>query len=185
MTFDHLVLIGGGHSNVSLLKKWLMFPKLMPEIPVSIISRDSHLVYSAIFPSVISKSITLEESLIDIKSLAKNAKVSFIEEEVKDIDFNLKKIVLSNRPSVNYSKLVLNYGSQTIIPKEFESLVKNRNAFSIKPFLRAYDSILKEDIFDSVNELPFVIVGSGLAAIEVSYALRKRWRARSLKLLCD
>ena len=171
MTFNHLVLIGGGHSNVSLLKKWLMFPKLMPEIPVSIISRDSHLVYSAIFPSVISKSITLEESLIDIKSLAKNAKVSFIEEEVKDIDFNLKKIVLSNRPSINYSKLVLNYGSQTIIPKEFESLVKNRNAFSIKPFLMAYDLILKEDIFDSVNELPFVIVGSGLAAIEVSYAL--------------
>jgi len=73
MAFNHLVLIGGGHSNVSLLKKWLMFPKLMPEIPVSIISRDSHLVYSAMFPSVISKSITLEESLIDIKSLAKNA----------------------------------------------------------------------------------------------------------------
>ena len=135
MAFNHLVLIGGGHSNVSFLKKCLMFPKLMPEIPVSIISRDSHLVYSAIFPSVISKSITLEESLIDIKSLAKNAKVSFIEEEVKDIDFNLKKIVLSNRTSVDYSKLVLNYGSQTIIPKEFESLVKNRNAFSIKPFL--------------------------------------------------
>jgi len=185
MAFNHLVLIGGGHSNVSLLKKWLMFPKLMPEIPVSIISRDSHLVYSATFPSVISKSITLEESLIDIKSLAKNAKVSFMEEEVKDIDFNLKKIVLSNRPSINYSKLVLNYGSQTIIPKEFELLVKNRNAFSIKPFLRAYDSILKEDIFDSVYELPFVIVGSGLAAIEVSYALRKRWGDRPLKLLCD
>ena len=185
MTFNHLVLIGGGHTNVLLMKKWLMCPKLMPDIPVSIISRDSHLVYSAMFPSVISKSISLEESLIDIKSLAKNAKVSFVEEEVKDIDFNLKKIVLSNRPSVNYSKLVLNYGSQTIIPKEFESLVKNRNAFSIKPFLRAYESILKEDIFDSVNELPFVIVGSGLAAIEVSYALRKRWGYRPLKLLCD
>ncbi len=55
-----------------------MCPKLMPEIPISIISRDSHLVYSAIFPSVISKSITLEESLIDIKSLAKNAKVKSI-----------------------------------------------------------------------------------------------------------
>ena len=81
--------------------------------------------------------------------------------------------------------MVLNYGSQTIIPKEFDSLVKNRNAFSIKPFLSAYDSILKEDIFDSVNELQFVIVGSGLAAVEVSYALRKRWGDRPLKLLCD
>ncbi|WP_288261776.1 selenide, water dikinase SelD [uncultured Prochlorococcus sp.] len=185
MTFNHLVLIGGGHTNVLLMKKWLMCKKLMPEIPVSIISRDSHLVYSAMFPSVLSDSISLEESLIDIKSLAKNAKVSFIEEEVKDIDFNLKKIILSNRPSINYSKLMLNYGSQTIIPKEFESLVKNQNAFTIKPFLRAYELIQKEDCFDSVNELPFVIVGSGLAAIEVSYALRKRWRCRSLKLLCD
>jgi len=64
MTFDHLALIGGGHTNVLLMKKWLMFPKLMPEIPVSIISRDSHLVYSAMFPSVISKSISFEESLI-------------------------------------------------------------------------------------------------------------------------
>ena len=119
MTFNHLVLIGGGHTNVLLMKKWLMCPKLMPDIPVSIISRDSHLVYSAMFPSVLSKSISLEECLVDIKSLAKNAKVSFIEEEVKDIDFNLKKIVLSDRhrPSVNFSKLVLNYGSQTIIPK--------------------------------------------------------------------
>ncbi len=185
MAFNHLVLIGGGHTNVLLIKKWLMCTKSMPEIPVSIISRDSHLVYSAMFPSVLSKSISLEESLIDIKSLAKNAKVSFIEEEVKDIDFNLKKILLSNRPSVNYSKLVLNYGSQTIIPNEFESLVENRNAFTIKPFLRAYELIQKEDNSDSVNELPFVIVGSGLAAIEVSYALRKRWRGRSLKLLCD
>ena len=117
MTFNHLVLSGGGHTNVLLIKKWLMSTKLMPEIPVSIISRDSHLVYSAMFPSVLSKSISLEESLIDVKSLAKNAKVTFIEEEVKDIDFNLKKIILSNRPLVNYSKLVLNYGSQTIIPK--------------------------------------------------------------------
>ncbi len=185
MTFNHLVLIGGGHTNVLLIKKWIMSPKLMPEIPISIISRDSHLVYSAMFPSVISKSISIEESLIDIKSLAKNANLSFIEEEVKDIDFNLKKIVLSNRPSVDYSNLVLNYGSQTKIPREFETLVKNRKAFSIKPFLKAYDLIEKEDILDSVKELPFVIVGSGLAAIEVSYALRKRWRGRSLKLLCD
>jgi len=185
MTCNHLVLIGGGHTNVLLIKKWLMSPKLIPEIPVSIISRDSYLVYSAMFPSVISKSISLEESLIDIKSLAKNAKISFIEEEVKDIDFNLKTIVLSNRPSVDFSKLVLNYGSETKIPREFETLVKNRNAFPIKPFLRAYDLIQQEDIFDSVKELPFVIVGSGLAAIEVSYALRKRWRFRHLKLLCD
>ena len=67
MAFNHLVLIGGGHTNVLLMKKWLMFPKLMPEIPVSIISRDSYLVYSAMFPSVISKSISLKHSILSIE----------------------------------------------------------------------------------------------------------------------
>ena len=64
MTINHLVLIGGGHTNVLLMRKWLMCPKLMPEIPISIISRDTHLVYSAMFPSVIAKSISLDDSLI-------------------------------------------------------------------------------------------------------------------------
>ena len=184
MTLNHLVLIGGGHTNVLLMRKWLMNPKLMPEMPVSIISRDSQLVYSAMFPSVISKSISLEECLIDIENLARKAKISFIKDEVSDIDFKLKKIFFNNRPSVDFSKLVLNFGSQTRIPKEFDHLVKDQRAFPVKPFLKAYELIKKEDIFDLGKELPFIIVGSGLAAIEVSFALRKRWRNRTLKLFC-
>ena len=89
MTINHLVLIGGGHTNVLLMRRWLMYPKSMPEVPISIISRDTHLVYSAMFPSVIAKSISLNESLIDIQTLAKKAKVSFINEEVTNIDFQL------------------------------------------------------------------------------------------------
>ena len=184
MTINHLVLIGGGHTNVLLMRKWLMYPKLMPEIPISIISRDTQLVYSAMFPSVISKSISLDESLIDIRSLAKKSKVAFIKGEVINIDFQLKKIFLKNRPSIYYSKLVLNYGSQTKISGEFEDLVNNQIAFPLKHFFKAYDLIKNEDKHDSETEQSFVIVGSGLAAIEVAFALRKRWEKRSLKILC-
>ena len=185
MTINHLVLIGGGHTNVLLMRKWFMYPKLMPEIPITIISRDTHLVYSATFPSVISKSISLNNSLIDIRSLARKARVSFIKNEVTNIDYHLKKIFLKNRPSIGYSKLVLNYGSQTKISGEFEDLVNNKIAFPIKPFFKAYELIKKEDKYDSETEKSFVIVGSGLAAIEVAFALRKRWKKRSLKILCQ
>ena len=176
MTINHLVLIGGGHTNVLLMRKWLMYPKSMPKIPISIISKDSHLVYSAMFPSVIAKSISLDDSLIDIKSLAKKARVSFINEEVTKIDFQLKKIYLKNRPSIGYSKLVLNYGSQTKITGEFKKLVNNQIAFPIKPFFKAYELIKNEDNYDSDNKNPFIVIGSGLAAIEVAFALRKRWK---------
>ncbi len=174
MTINHLVLIGGGHTNVLLMKQWLMYPKLMPEIPISIISKDTHLVYSAMFPSVISKSISLDGSLIDIRYLARKARVSFIKNEVTSIDFHLKKIFLKNRPSISYSKLVLNYGSQTKISEEFEDLVNNQIAFPIKPFFKAYELIKNEDKYDSETEQSFVVVGSGLAAIEVAFALRKK-----------
>ena len=142
-----------------------MQPNLMPDIPVSIISRDSHLVYSGMFPSVIANSISLKECLIDIQTLAKNAKVSFIKEEVKDIDFNLNKVVLENRPSINYSHSVLDFGSQTIIPREFENLVKTKIAFPIKPFLNAYELIKKEDYAAcawSIQNLAISLASSGV-----------------------
>jgi len=177
--------VGGGHSNVLLMQKWLMHPNLMPDNPISIISRDSHLVYSAKFPSVIANLIPLEESLIDIASFAKSAKVAFIQDEVKNIQFKSNKIILKNRPEINYSDLVINCGSRTKISKQYEDLVQKKIAFPIKPFYESYKYILEEDVFNKVDELPFVIVGSGLAAIEIAFALRRRWRYRTLILVCE
>jgi len=185
MTFNHLVLVGGGHSNVLLMHKWLMQPKLMPNHPITIISRDSHLVYSSKFPSVIAKLISLEESLIDIRSFAKSVKVAFIQDEVKNIRFKQNKIILKNRPAISYSDLVINCGSRTKVSKQFEMLVQKKIAFPIKPFYESYKYILEEDKFDFYDESPFVIVGSGLAAIEIAFALRKRWRYRPLILVCE
>mgnify|MGYP003872665553 CR=1 FL=1 len=50
--------------------------------------------------------------------------------------------------------------------------------------VKAYELIKNEDKYDSETEPHFIIVGSGLAAIEVAFALRKRWGKRSLKILC-
>lgn len=185
MAFNHLVLLGGGHTNVLLLKKWLMNPEMIPECPISIISRESHLVYSAMFPSVISKSIIFNEALIDINLLANQLKINFIKEEASWIDFKREEIFFRNRPKINFSSLVLNVGSQTKIIGKFAELVRKNIACPIKPFLKAYDFIALEDNNDKSNELPFVIVGSGLAAVEVAFALRKRWPLRKICLVCE
>ena len=184
MTFNHLVLVGGGHTNVLLMRNWLMKPHLMPKCPISIISRDSHLVYSAMFPSVIAREIMLEESLIDISSLANSVKVSFIKDEVIDINFISKNIFFQKRLSIPYSKVILNFGGETKVSDEFRKLIRDKIAFTIKPFFKAYEIIKSEDLYDDHKSLPFVIVGSGLAAIEMAHALRKRWKARKIILVC-
>ena len=185
MTINHLVLIGGGHSNTLLMRRWLMNQKLMPKLPITIISRDSYLVYSSLFPSVIAKLISIKDSLIDIGALANSVKISFIKDEVDNISFQQKIIFLKNRPSIEYSKLILNCGINTKISKEFQDLVNNKIACPIKPFFQSYRFITSEDQYNSYNELPFVIVGSGLAAIELAFALRKRWNNRNLILISN
>ena len=185
MGFNHLVLIGGGHSNVLLIRKWLMNPSLMPDSPISIISRDFNLVYSAMYPGVIAGEFKIDECLIDICSLANRAKISFINDEVRNINFINKKIIFDKRLNIEYSNLVINIGSETKIPKGYYDLVVKNIAFPIKPFYKSYQIIKKEDFNNSQSALPFVIVGSGLAAIEIAFALRKRWKLRSLILVCD
>ncbi len=185
MTLNHLVLVGGGHTNVLLMQKWLMHPKLMPDIPITIISRDNYLVYSSMYPSVVAKSIPLKKSIIDISSLANNVKISFIKTEVIDIDFYKKKIILKDRPTIQYSKIILNCGASTKVSDEFHDLIRNKIAIPIRPFFKSYEFIKSKDDNNSSKELPFAIVGSGLAAIEIAFSLRKRWCNRKLILVCD
>ena len=185
MTLNHLVLVGGGHTNALLMKNWLMKPNLMPDVPITIISRDSSLVYSSMYPSVISRSIRLKQSLIDISSLASSAKISFIKSEVEDIQFNNQKIILNKRPPIEYSKIILNCGSSTKVSREFSELLKVNIACTIRPFFKSYQFIKSEDAFNTKNELPFVVTGSGLGAIEIAFALRQRWKDRKLILACN
>lgn len=185
MTLNHLVLVGGGHTNALLMRNWLMKPTLKPNVPITIISRDSFLVYSSMYPSVISRSISLKQSLIDISSLANSAKISFFNCEVNNIQFDNRRIILNNRPSIQYSKIILNCGSSTKVSKEFSKLVKEDIACTIRPFFQSYQFIKSEDEFNTKNALPFVITGSGLGAIEIAFALRKRWKNRKLILACN
>ena len=157
----------------------------MPKTPISIIYRDSHLVYSAMFPSVVADCISLEESLIDISALANSVKISFIQDEVKNIDFTKKLLFFNQRTDIGFSKLVLNVGSKTKVSGQFIDLIQQKIAFTIKPFFRAYQIIKSEDKYNNYFELPFVIVGSGYAAIEMAFALRKRWQSRALVMVCD
>ncbi len=185
MSFNHLVLVGGGHSNVLLIRKWIMKPALMPDCPITIISRDFNLVYSAMYPGVIAGEFKIGESLINIYSLADRAKISFVKDEIRDINFVQKKVLFYKRPFIKYSKLVLNYGSETKIDRQYNDLVSSQIAFTIKPFSKSYKIIKNEDLKNNFNALPFVIIGSGLAAIEIAFALRTRWRNRKLILICN
>ena len=183
MLIDHLVLAGGGHTHALVLMRWAMNPKLKPAGMITLVNQSSTTIYSGMFPGVIAGKYKIDEILIDLRTLAARASVSFVNAEIAGIDLRRKKLLLVGRPEIEYSLLSLNIGTQTNFNPE--SLIRSdkKLAVPIKPFSKSLKFIIDQDIYrDDSSAKPFVIIGAGFAGIEIAFSLRKRWPKRAIQL---
>ena len=104
-----LVLIGGGHANVQILKKLCM--NRIKGLHTILISEHFEATYSGMTPGYIHRDFSLEEISIDLQRLCFNAGATFIKDKVIKLETSNKKVVLQNYPSINYDLLSINTGS--------------------------------------------------------------------------
>ena len=171
----HLVLIGGGHSHLAVLKKFGM--DSVPGLSISLISRDIETPYSGSLPGYISGVYNRDDIHIDLRQLAQFAGVRLIHSEVSHVDFEQKTIHLDGRPAIEFDLISLNIGSKpnaTTIPGAADF------AIGIKPidqFLRHWD-ILRTDMLATIDiqnkSYRFLIVGGGPASVELAFAVQHR-----------
>ena len=106
----HLILVGGGHSHLAVLKYLGMNP--VPGLAVTLISRDINTPYSGSLPGYITGVYEFDEIHIDLRPLAQFANARIIQAEIQSIDLTKKEIGLHDRPTISFDLISLNIGSK-------------------------------------------------------------------------
>ena len=164
-----LVLLGGGHSHVTVLKRFGMEP--IPGVRLTLVSRDIHTPYSGMLPGLIAGHYTFDEAHIDLQRLARFAQARLIGAEAIGLDPRQKMLKFANRPDLPYDLLAINTGST---PGVSTSTGADRFATPVKPinqFWRRWQSLVER--VTSVDGLSKIgVVGAGAGGVELTLAMQ-------------
>ena len=178
-----LVLIGGGHSNVQVLRKLCMHE--YKGLNVILISESYGAIYSGMTPGYIEKLYSLDDTTIDLQRLCFNAGATFIKDEVVEMDENNQTIYLKNNPLISFDILSINSGS--ISNKQTIHLENDSKVISVKPINNLVSKIkLIDEIIEQSSQKKVSIIGGGVASFELSFALHKRYNGNiSLDIISE
>jgi selenide, water dikinase len=174
-----IVLIGGGHSHVGVLKSFGMNP--IPGVRLTLICTDLHTPYSGMLPGYVAGHYGYDEVHIDLLRLASFAKARVYRDEVIGIDRANQKVLCKNRPPVPYDQLSINIGSTPQlqgVPGAAE------HAVAVKPIRNFNDRwlALLERVKNHAGATTIAVVGAGAGGVELLLAMQFRLRNELVKL---
>lgn len=168
-----LVLLGGGHAHVHVIRSFGMKP--MAGVRITIISKDIDTPYSGMLPGYIAGFYSNDDCHIDLRPLAQFAHARLIHDEAAGIDRDGRRVLFRSRPPIAYDVLSIDVGATPKIAK-YEGA--DRYGTAVKPITglaRRWDKII-ERVRKSHGPLSFVVVGGGAAGAELILAARHRLR---------
>lgn len=174
-----IVLVGGGHSHVGVLKSFGMKP--VPGVRLTVICRDTHTPYSGMLPGYIAGHYGYDDVHIDLNTLARFAGARFFRDEVIALDRAAGKVLCRNRPPVPYDRLSINIGST---PQMSQVAGAAEHAVAVKPihlFNQRWLALL-ERVRRHAGKTRIAVVGAGAGGVELTLAMQYRLR-RELQAL--
>jgi len=168
-----IVLVGGGHSHVGVLKSFGMRP--LPGVRLTVICRDTHTPYSGMLPGYIAGHYSYDDVHIDLDTLAMFAGARFFRDEVIGLDRAAGKVLCRHRPPVPYDRLSINIGST---PQMSQVAGAEEHAVAVKPIhlFNARWLALLARVQQHAGKTRIAIVGAGAGGVELTLAMQHRLR---------
>jgi len=168
-----LVLLGGGHSHVAVLKRFGMQP--LPGVRVTLISRGFETPYSGMLPGLIAGHYSRDEAHIDLQPLARFAGARAVFDEVIGLDLHARQVQCRNRPPITYDVLSIDIGSTPSLTVAGAA----DHAVPVKPIDRFLDRWLElcRRLQAASARQRIAVVGGGAGGVELLLAVQFRMRA--------
>ena len=163
-----LVLLGGGHAQVSVLKKFAMNP--VPGLRLTLVTQDVRTPYSGMLPGFVEGVWTADDIHIDLSRLAQMAGARLIVDSVTGLDADKKRLDFADRPSMTFDMLSINIGGQ---PDLGAIAGARTHAIPVKPISTFQHRL--DHIFTLAHPRRIAVIGGGAAGCELALALSKRW----------
>jgi selenide,water dikinase len=167
-----LVLLGGGHSHVTVLKRFGMQP--MPGVRVTLISRVVDTPYSGMLPGLIAGHYSKDDSHIDLQPLARFAGARAVFDEAIGLDLASRQVRLRDRPPISYDVLSIDIGSTPNLSVAGAA----EYAVAVKPIDRLLDrwSALTARLRADDSAKRIAVVGGGAGGVELLLAVQHSLR---------
>jgi selenide, water dikinase len=168
-----LVLVGAGHSHVTVLRMFGMKP--IPGVRLTLITREVHTPYSGMLPGLIAGHYGFDDAHIDTGPLARFAGARLYQDEAVDIDLAGRRVICRSRPPVPYDLLSLNIGST---PNTAGVPGASEHAIPVKPidgFLRRFEA-LQARVLARKGRSAVALVGAGAGGVELLLSVEHRLR---------
>jgi selenide,water dikinase len=165
-----LVLVGGGHSHVAVLRAFGM--RRLPGVRLTLISKDASTAYSGMLPGFVAGHYQFEEAHIDLRPLCQFAGAAFYIDSVTGLDLANKRVLCAHRPAVSFDLLSINIGS-TPRANDVPGAIKYTSPIKpIECFVKRWEQLAVQARHS--GKLKIVIVGGGAGGVELTLAMQYR-----------
>ena len=177
------MLAGGGHTHALVLRMWTMRwarqPGRRPAAWITLVNRRSTALYSGMVPGLIAGLYARDACEINLRRLADQAGVSFVEAEITGVDLTRRVLLLEGRPPLRFDWLSLDVGA---VAAPLGAAASYLPVKPLEPFLDWCATCRSNGKGKEPPGEPVVVAGSGAAAVEVALALRAQGLAPTLRL---
>ena len=165
-----LLLVGGGHAHVEVLRTFAADPRKACEIVL--VTPYPWLTYSGMVPGFVAGHYPLDACTIDVKALAARAHARLVLSPASGLDPAARTVTCLDGARIDYDIASLDVGSRPFLDA---AVGVERHAIVLRPLERlvqGWTDVLARAQRGDVRSI--TLVGTGAAGIELAFAMHHR-----------